>query len=403
MSSHTSSYTSAADILETPVGEVSVQAVSALSVAAVPATPSPEDPASLENLAPAPLFIVSMWRAGSSLLYALLNQHPQVALAYEADLPLLMPVFLKPARWRDWPERWEFWNSALGRHRVPSGIAPDRASNHLLDRSTVPSSFRAVFSRVHRDYAARKGATIWGDKSPNYYDRMTWLAREFPGARFIIVWRSPVDTARSMERAAESGSSYFRKRGIKTRALVGYRVLRTQYQALVLLGVPVHTINYEDLIRDTDATMRGVCEFLQIPFDPRVLTLENSDRSATYDEMHHRVLRGDKVVAHKNRAEVLDAAWRAKIGRYLRLWRRQENGDWPEFPHLVADGAEVANAEPGFSGPALSEPAMSERLIDQASYRFWKFFDWFTAFAYSFVPLGILRRHRDRHREQRRA
>src|SRR5580704_18077849 len=205
-----------------------------------------------------PLFIVSMWRAGSSLLYALLNQHPQVALTYEADLPLVSPVFWKPAALRDSPERWEFWNSALSRHRIiPASL-------------DATASFETTFETAHRGYAAAKGAEIWGDKSPNYYDRMTWLARRFPGASFIVVWRNPIDTARSMVRAAGTGNTYFQKRGIKMRSLLGYRVLFKQYQALQRAGVPVHALNYEDLICDTRATMEGVCEFLGIPFDPRV-------------------------------------------------------------------------------------------------------------------------------------
>src|SRR5581483_9621087 len=66
--------------------------------------------------APGPLFVVSMWRSGSSLLYALLNKHPQVGLMYEADLMLLRPVFWKHRGSCDWAERWQFWNQAFSRH-----------------------------------------------------------------------------------------------------------------------------------------------------------------------------------------------------------------------------------------------------------------------------------------------
>src|SRR5262245_56342443 len=58
------------------------------------------------SLAPGPLFIVAMWRGGSSLLYALLNKHPQVALTFEADLWRMRSVFYKPARYCDWAARW---------------------------------------------------------------------------------------------------------------------------------------------------------------------------------------------------------------------------------------------------------------------------------------------------------
>src|SRR5271155_3876996 len=77
--------------------------------------PAPAPPAPAPT-APGPLFIVSMWRGGSSLLYALLNKHPQVALMFEADLLCLRSVFLKPKAFCDWAERWEFRNDAFRRH-----------------------------------------------------------------------------------------------------------------------------------------------------------------------------------------------------------------------------------------------------------------------------------------------
>jgi hypothetical protein len=33
-----------------------------------------------------PVFVVGVFRSGTSLLYALLNQHPRVALMYECDV-----------------------------------------------------------------------------------------------------------------------------------------------------------------------------------------------------------------------------------------------------------------------------------------------------------------------------
>src|SRR5579871_4253359 len=76
-----------------------------------------------------PLFVVSMWRSGSSLLYALLNKHPQVGLMYEADLSLIRTVFLKPKGWRDWARRWQFWNEALTRHGLTAEDFPETNTN----------------------------------------------------------------------------------------------------------------------------------------------------------------------------------------------------------------------------------------------------------------------------------
>jgi hypothetical protein len=320
-----------------------------------------------------PLFVVSMWRSGSSLLYALLNQHPQIALTYEADLPLLTPVFLKPAPLRDWPERWEFWNSALSRHRVEFSSVDSRAS------------FRAAFESVHKGYAYVRGAAIWGDKSPNYYDCMTRLARRFPGARFIVVWRNPADTARSMTRAAASGNSYFQKRGMRIRALLGYRRFRAQFLELQHSGIPVYPLDYEDLTRNTEIVMKGICQFLQVPFDLRTLTLENADTSSIYDGEHHSFVKGDKIVSRAERAEVLDAEWQEKIARYVRRWQRLDPG-WPALTSAAAKSSDAGQLEPG----------AAERLTDALTYKLWRFFDWLTAVIYSFAPLNFLRRHRQK-------
>ena len=75
-----------------------LEAVTPMGVLLVsPTAYEPSKPAAGVSLAPGPLFVVSMWRSGASLLYALLNKHPQVALTYEADLWLLRSVFHKPA------------------------------------------------------------------------------------------------------------------------------------------------------------------------------------------------------------------------------------------------------------------------------------------------------------------
>ncbi len=203
--------------------------------------PAVQAPPRLKDaMAPGPLFVVSMWRSGSSLLYALLNKHPQVGLMYEADLMLLKPVFLKPKPFCDWTERWEFWNNAFTRH----GLEPSEIGSGI-------SHFADAFSTAHKLYARRRGATIWGDKSPNYFDRLNEMADEFPNARFIIVWRDPKGTANSILRAASLGNSYFSRKGAAFSGLVGYGVFKRECDRLVARGKRVCQVNYEDLIADT--------------------------------------------------------------------------------------------------------------------------------------------------------
>jgi hypothetical protein len=106
------------------------------------------------GLATGPLFVLGLWRSGTSLLYVLLNQHPQIALLYEADLPMLRPLFYVQRPKARWLERWDFWNdSVMKRHQ----LSPD----HIHPQTT---GLRAATEATYRSYAQAKGAAIWGRK-----------------------------------------------------------------------------------------------------------------------------------------------------------------------------------------------------------------------------------------------
>jgi hypothetical protein len=324
---------------------------------------------SLHAMAPGPLFVVSMWRSGSSLLYALLNKHPQVALMYEADLLLLKPVFLKPKSLCDWTERWEFWNEAFHRHGlsatdIPPGIA----------------DFPGAFAAAHQLYARRRGATIWGDKSPNYYDRLNEMADDFPEARFILVWRDPAGTANSILRAAALGNSYFGRKGAAHCGLLGYEVFKQECDRLLARGKQVCQVNYEDLLLETDSVMREVCAFLQIPYDSSLSNLEGADRSAILEGQHHATLKGDKIVRGP-RPQLVGPALRMKINRYVALWRMRYAAAWPPYPPAVED--------------AVAPPSRLAQLADHMLYHIWRIRDRISPVVFSFIPISPLQRYRD--------
>ena len=142
-----------------------------------------------------PLFVVGMWRSGTSLLYALLNQHSQIGLMYESDMLTLSSLFWLPRKSSWWLNKVDSWNGALTRHQIDPAAIPENISD-------LPGAFRAVAQQ----YAGKKGATVWGCKSPSYYDCMTDLASWYPEAKFIVIWRDPADVCRSIVRAAEKAA-----------------------------------------------------------------------------------------------------------------------------------------------------------------------------------------------------
>lgn len=317
-----------------------------------------------------PIFAVSMWRSGSSLLYALLNKHPKVGLMYEADLILLRSVFFKSRRFCDWAQRWQFWDKAFTRHNLD----PDEFARKGI------GDFPTAFAAVHTEFAKRKGATIWGDKSPNYYDRLRYLAGIFPQAKFIIVWRDPLGTANSIARAAATGNHYFKRRGAALRGLIGYGIFKQQVEWLRANGRLVHELSYEDLTTDTAGVMQSVCGFLQIPYSEDLATLQGADRSAIFDGQHHAFVKGEKIVSGP-RPSLISEIFHAKTNRYLAFWRSRYTGNWPPYP--LPDGS---SAKPA---------GLFERTLDKTAYFGIRAFEAFTRICFCMVPLSWLQRYRN--------
>jgi hypothetical protein len=314
-----------------------------------------------------PLFVIGMWRSGTSLLYALLNQHPQVGLMYESDLPLLSSLFLLPRKTSWWLNKVDSWNGALTRHKIDATSIPE-------DISDLPGAFGAVAQQ----YARKKGATVWGCKSPSYYDCMTELATWFPQAKFIVIWRDPTDVCRSIVRAAEK-SPWFARPGMDLRALLGYRRMKKEADELVRRGAAIHQLQYDDLVREPAAALTAICDFVGVAFDPRMASLEGADRSAVYNGDHHSMVKSSSIVVNRERPEVLSPKLKSKVERYVVYWRKQSGGSWP-VTAAVNEGTKPAS--------------WIERTADRVLHGVLRSLDVTVPFLYSLVPVFLWHKYR---------
>jgi len=296
-----------------------------------------------------------------------MNQHPDIALLYEADLPMLRPLFFIPRKKSNWLARWDFWNESLKRHRIDTDqIEPESAT------------VEAATAAAYREFARSRNAEVWGEKSPNWFDGLSSVAKEFPGAKFIAIWRHPADICRSIARAVEQ-DEWFDKKGMMLRCLLGCEVYKQECDKLMAAGVPLFQIRYRDLVSDPESTMKGICAFLDIPFDARMTTLEGADRSTIDQAPQHELVRSNRI-ARAERKEVLSPETKAKIERYMRLWKRKYGDSW-----LLLEGREI---EPG------DLPGSWEQFKDRVWYRVFRRFDSMVVMIYSFAPLWLLRAYR---------
>ena len=255
------------------------------------------------------MFVVGVFRSGTSLLYSLLNQHPQIALMYECDVWDFPGAAGRPRFAGNWLERQEFYNQALSRHRLIFG-----GKLNGLEKLQTPDD-------LYRTHGQSKDALLWGEKSPAYAARLGPLARQYPNGLFILIWRDPVEVYRSMLRAGQK-APFFRRPGMLHRLVFHQEKMVDEARQLQRAGARIHHINYDDLVGRTEATCRAACDFLGLAFHEEMLRLERADFSAIYHEPQHDFLRRGVIERQKLSDGLVAPVEVKKLRRFGNRWER---------------------------------------------------------------------------------
>jgi len=314
-----------------------------------------------------PVFVVGVFRSGTSLLYALLNQHPQMALMYECDVWNFPEPFSKIRLQRDWLERQEFFNKALSRHRLIFG-----GSLRGLENVHAPED-------LYRTFGAGKGQALFGEKSPFYCTRLRQLVRRHPGCSFILVWRDPIEIYRSVIRAGRK-DPFFRRRGILSRLVFYQEQMIQQAAELERAGVRLCHVTYDGLTEDTEKTCRRMCQFLGIEFAGRMLDLASADLSAVFPGPQHEYLRRGQIKRQQfaGETEIIDPPAFSKLQRFGARWRRQQS-QWLGHEAIASAGR---------------EPSAVERFYCGMTGSFYCALDDVKRMVFEFLPLPWLRSYR---------
>jgi len=264
-----------------------------------------------------------------------------------------------------WRQRWEFWNQGPTRHDITIESLP-RAVSDVWEATRI----------TYQAFARRKHATIWGEKTPQWYHCALRMAEKFPDASFIFLWRDMQAVLASIERAAVT-ERLFRKEGFAKRALLGNQMLRQACDALRAGGRAVHEVNYEDLTSNTPECMQHICGFLNLPFESQLTTLEGSNLAALTRGQHHATVRSKQISGPRKHASILSRPAATKAERYICYWKRRYGGKWPKYPPELPVGIRPASR--------------GERWRDRLTYERLLLWDKIVIVAYAMAPLGVAR------------
>lgn len=226
-------------------------------------------------------FIAGQAKSGTTLLAALLDNHPELLVLPEetAYFPTVLTKYAARGR------RAQFdCLTKQSRSNVLFGGPSVRGKRDYADfpREKFLETFeRAAFDKIDNDllvqmaesYAAVSNIPLdrikrWVEKTPANRDHIAAILSRFSNAKILVTMRDPrailaAQIAITERRARKDFSIYYVIAHWRVAAKLVRRILSEEIDGLV--------VPYEDLATDPSTTMKKVCDYLEIAFDPEIV------------------------------------------------------------------------------------------------------------------------------------
>jgi hypothetical protein len=228
-------------------------------------------------------FIAGQAKSGTTLLAALLDNHPELLVLPEetAYFPTVLTKYAPRGRRAqfDYLTRESRSNvlfagpSVRGKRDYadfPRTEFLERFERAAFDPAKIDNDLLALMAE---SYAATLGISVdrikrWIEKTPANRDHIAAILSRFPSAKILVTMRDPrailaAQIAITEKRARKDFSIYY---------IIAHWRVATKLVRCVLHGkISGIVVRYEDLASDSSTTMKKVCDYLEVAFDPEIV------------------------------------------------------------------------------------------------------------------------------------
>lgn len=243
-------------------------------------------------MAPGPVLVAGLERSGTSLAFALLASHPNIAMVRRTNL-------------------WTYFYGQYG------DLADDAAANRCIDAMlrykrivalrpdgeqlrqrflAGERTYGRLFRLLYDQQAERAGKPRWGDKSLNTERYADQVLTAWPDARILHMVRDPRDRYASVQARWKS-----RLGGVGAGTAEWLSSTRLAHRNRARWPDRYRIVHYEELVARPEATLRELCGFLEEPYDEVMLSMEGAsefrDRGAnsSYGSRRPGVIATDSI------------------------------------------------------------------------------------------------------------
>lgn len=214
-----------------------------------------------------PVYVAGQERSGTSLMFALLASHPNIAMTRRTNL---WTHFYDQYGDLSEPHNLEACLTMLQRYKRirPLSMNVERVRQEFVQGEPT---YGRLFDILESHYAQRLGKPRWGDKSLHTERYADAIFSAYPEARILHMIRDPRDryasalTRWKVNRSGVGGGTAVWLSSVK---LAQHNQSRYPDRYRIVF--------YETLAREPEQTLREICAFIGEPYAPEMLTMRGA-------------------------------------------------------------------------------------------------------------------------------
>lgn len=232
-------------------------------------------------------FFVGCGRSGTTLVRAMFDSHPDMAVVYESSF---VSTLVRQRRRYERPEGFDRTRflADLTTHFAFDTLGTSAPDVARALEDDPPQTTADAIRRVYGDYARRQGKHRYADKTPMYVNVVPVLADAFPEARFVHIVRDGRNVALAYMSVPWGpmrvvDATLYWKRNVERGRRAGHRLGPGRYRE----------VTYERLVHEPEQVLAELCPFLGLDFDPAMLRyFDRADQvlASIDNPQHHRGL-----------------------------------------------------------------------------------------------------------------
>jgi hypothetical protein len=215
-----------------------------------------------------PVFIGGLDRSGKTYMRFMLESHSEFIFSKRTNL---WPKYYQKYGQLEIQENLDRCLDALAKNKHILALEPDYdlVRNEFL---AGEKTYERLFEIIHQQYAIKQNKRFWGDQTEFLERYATHIMSAYPNAKFIQMIRDPRDRFHAiLEKSVKKHGI-----GVATSRWLSSAALGKKYQAKYPDQYKV--IRYETMVIQPQSTMKEICSFLGVKYEPAMIELKDIPR-----------------------------------------------------------------------------------------------------------------------------